>query len=162
MNNNLATKLGEVLLKSNYYLVSAESCTGGWIAEAVTAIAGSSSWFERGFVTYSNASKQELLNVKAETLMRYGAVSEQIALEMVIGALKNSHAQVGVAITGIAGPSGGSPDKPVGTVWIAYAFPQQVYAKCYYFQGNRTEIREQTVIGALETLLLELETLLRS
>lgn len=155
MNNNLATKLGKTLLNNNYYLVSAESCTGGWLAEAVTAIAGSSAWFERGFITYSNASKQELLNVKAETLIKYGAVSEQTALEMVIGALKNSHAQIAVAITGIAGPTGGSPEKPVGTVWIAYAFPKKVYAKCYFFQGNRHEIREETVITALETILDE-------
>lgn len=153
--NNKATKLGKTLLKNNYYLVSAESCTGGWLAEAVTAIAGSSAWFERGFVTYSNASKQELLNVKSETLMKYGAVSEQTALEMVIGAIKNSHAQVGVAITGIAGPTGGTPEKPVGTVWIAYGFPKKIYAKSYYFKGNRQEIRQQTVITALETLLDE-------
>jgi nicotinamide-nucleotide amidase len=122
-------------------------------SEAVTAIAGSSAWFDRGFVTYSNAAKQELLDVRPETLAKYGAVSEQTVLEMVKGALAHSHAQVGVAISGIAGPSGGTLDKPVGTVWIAYAFPHNTSAQRYYFSGNRNSIRKQSVITALRQLV---------
>ena len=148
-----ATELGKHLQQQGWYLVTAESCTGGWIASAVTAIAGSSAWFDRGFVTYSNAAKQELLDVRPETLAKYGAVSEQTVLEMLKGALAHSHAQVGVAISGIAGPSGGMPDKPVGTVWIAYAFPHNSYAQRYYFSGNRNSIREQSVITALRQLI---------
>jgi nicotinamide-nucleotide amidase len=147
-----ATELGARLLGQGWYLVTAESCTGGWIAQAVTAIPGSSAWFERGFVVYSNAAKQELLGVRPETLAKYGAVSEQTVLEMVNGALAHSHAQVGVAISGIAGPSGGTADKPVGTVWIAYAFPNNIYAQYNYFSGDRTRIREQAVITALQRL----------
>lgn len=149
----IAAELGARLLDHNYYLVTAESCTGGWVAETVTAIAGSSAWFDRGFVTYSNAAKQENLEVRPETLAKYGAVSEQTVLEMVNGALAHSQAQVGVAISGIAGPSGGTADKPVGTVWIAYAFPHKTYAQCNYFSGDRRSIREQAVITALQSLL---------
>jgi nicotinamide-nucleotide amidase len=148
-----ATELGACLQQNGLYLVTAESCTGGWVATAVTAISGSSAWFDRGFVTYSNAAKQELLSVHHETLVKYGAVSEQTVLEMVNGALAHSQAQVGVAISGIAGPSGGTPDKPVGTVWIAYAFPHNTYAQHNYFSGDRTRIREQAVITALQKLL---------
>jgi nicotinamide-nucleotide amidase len=147
-----ATELGRHLQQHGWYLVTAESCTGGGIASAVTAIAGSSAWFDRGFVTYSNAAKQELLDVRPETLAKYGAVSEQTVLEMVKGALAHSHAQVGVAISGIAGPSGGTPDKPVGTIWIAYASPHNTFAQRYYFSGNRNSIREQSVITALRQL----------
>jgi nicotinamide-nucleotide amidase len=149
----LATELGARLQQQGWYLVTAESCTGGWLAEAVTAIAGSSVWFDRGFITYSNAAKQEILGVNPETLEKYGAVSEQTALEMANGALAHSQAQVGVSITGIAGPSGGSPNKPVGTVWIAYAFPNNTYAQYNYFTGDRAGIRKQAVITALQRLL---------
>jgi len=149
----LATELGAHLQQQGWYLVTAESCTGGLLAEAVTAIAGSSVWFDRGFVTYSNAAKQEILGVHHETLTKYGAVSEQTALEMVKGALAHSQAQVGVSITGIAGPSGATPNKPVGTVWIAYAFPNNTYAQHNYFTGDRTAIRKQAVITALQRLL---------
>jgi nicotinamide-nucleotide amidase len=148
-----ATELGAGLGEQGWYLVTAESCTGGWVAEAVTAIAGSSAWFDRGFVTYSNVAKQEILDVRPETLAKYGAVSEQTVLEMVNGALAHSRAQVGVAISGIAGPSGGTPDKPVGTVWFAYAFPNNIYAQCHHFSGDRRHIREQAVISALQSLL---------
>jgi nicotinamide-nucleotide amidase len=153
----IATELGACLQQNGWYLVTAESCTGGWIAQAVTAIAGSSAWFDRGFVTYSNAAKQEMLDVRSDTLAKYGAVSEQTVLEMVNGALAQSHAQVGIAISGIAGPSGGTIDKPVGTVWIAYAFPdktdaQHFEASKYCFSGNRYSIREQAVKTALQTL----------
>jgi nicotinamide-nucleotide amidase len=149
----LAAELGARLQQNNWYLVTAESCTGGWVAEVVTSVTGSSAWFERGFVTYSNTAKEESLGVRSETLAKYGAVSEQTALEMVKGALANSQAQIGVAITGIAGPSGGSPDKPVGTVWIAYAFPHNTYAQYNFFRGDRTRIREQSVITALQCLM---------
>ncbi|HDN25876.1 MAG TPA: CinA family protein [Thioploca sp.] len=148
-----ATELGARLQQNGLYLVTAESCTGGWVAQAVTAISGSSAWFDRGFVTYSNAAKQELLGVRPETLVKYGAVSEQTVLEMVNGALAHSQAQVGVAISGIAGPSGGTPDKAVGTVWIAYAFPDNTYAQHNHFSGDRSHIREQAVITALQKLL---------
>ncbi len=153
----LTTELGACLSKHACYLVTAESCTGGWISEAVTAIAGSSAWFDRGFVTYSNAAKQEILDVRPQTLAKYGAVSEQTVLEMVNGALAHSQAQVGVAISGIAGPSGGTADKPVGTVWLAYAFPNNIYAQCHHFSGDRRRIREQAVITALQSLLHGLE-----
>ncbi len=148
-----ATELGARLKQQGWYLVTAESCTGGWVAQAVTSIAGSSAWFDRGFVVYSNAAKQEILGVKPETLTQHGAVSEQTVLEMVKGAITHSQAQVGVAISGIAGPSGGTYDKPVGTIWTAYAFPNNTYAVRSYFSGDRTRIREQTVIAALQRLL---------
>ncbi len=147
-----ATELGARLQKQGWYLVTAESCTGGWIAEAVTSVPGSSQWFDCGFVAYSNAAKQELLAVSPETLTKYGAVSEQTALEMVKGALARSRAQIGVAITGIAGPTGGTPQKPVGTVWIAYAFPSNIYAQRGFFSGDRYSIRYQAVITALQRL----------
>jgi nicotinamide-nucleotide amidase len=148
-----ATELGTRLQQNDWHIVTAESCTGGWLSQAITAIAGSSAWFERGFITYSNAAKQDMLNVRPQTLAKYGAVSEQTVLEMVNGALTHSQAQVGVAISGIAGPSGGTPDKPVGTVWIAYAFPNNVYALPNYFRGNRYSIREQAVIMALQRMV---------
>src|ERR1035437_4219013 len=115
----LATLVGAKLRAKGLMLTTAESCTGGWVAQAVTAIAGSSAWFERGFVTYSDAAKQEMLGVSARTLAAHGAVSEQTARKMAIGALAHSHAQVALAITGIAGPDGGSAEKPVGTVCFA-------------------------------------------
>ncbi len=135
-------------------LATAESCTGGGLAEVVTSIPGSSAWFERGFVTYSNDAKSEMLGVSAETLRRFGAVSEQCAREMAEGALRHSRADIGVAITGIAGPEGGSADKPVGTVWIAWAGrdrPTVVVLK--NFGGDRRAIRAQAVEAALEGLL---------
>jgi nicotinamide-nucleotide amidase len=147
-----ATELGARLQKEGWYLVTAESCTGGWVAEAVTSVPGSSKWFDCGFVTYSNEAKQKILNVHPDTLTKYGPVSEQTALEMVKGALVCSQAQVGVAITGTAGPSGGTPQKPVGTVWIAYAFPNNTYAQRSFFPGDRYSIRYQAVITALQRL----------
>src|SRR5476649_543859 len=117
----LATLLGARLRAKGLMLTTAESCTGGWVAQAVTAIAGSSDWFERGFVTYSNAAKQEMLGVSGGTLLTHGAVSEQTAREMVTGALAHSKAQIGLAITGVAGPTGCSPEKPVGMVCFAWA-----------------------------------------
>ena len=151
-----ATQLGILLQQYHWYLVTAESCTGGWIAQAVTAIAGSSGWFEQGFVTYSNRSKQEMLGVTADNLNLYGAVSKQTVLAMVEGALLHSHAQVGIAVSGVAGPSGGTPEKPVGTVWIAYRYPQKQWANCYHFIGDRQAIRQQTVITALQELITDI------
>ena len=151
--------LGLALKKRQWKLVTAESCTGGGLAYYLTSIAGSSDWFERGFVTYSNASKEELLGVQAQTLEQFGAVSEETALEMASGALELSDAQLSIAITGIAGPDGGSPQKPVGTVWFGWqAGAAQPQAKKIQFSGNRTEIREQAIQAAIEQLLACLET----
>ena len=135
-------------------LATAESCTGGWVAQVVTATAGSSSWFDRGFVTYSNRSKQDMLGVSSATLTQHGAVSEPTAREMAAGAIKHSAAQVALAITGIAGPGGGSADKPVGTVCFAWALADGRVESCTcYFPGDRETIRRQAVERALQGLL---------
>ncbi len=150
----LAAKVGETLRDRKWLLVTAESCTGGWVSEAVTSIAGSSAWFDRGFVSYSNQAKQDMLGVKPSTLTQYGAVSEQAAIEMAIGALEHSSAQIAVAVTGIAGPEGGSVEKPVGTVWIAWAGEDfLVKTHGYHFQGDRYSVRLQSTQNALEGLL---------
>lgn len=152
--NRLASKVGALLAKHNEMLVTAESCTGGWIAETMTALPGSSAWFERGYVTYSNLAKQELLHVSEPTLARYGAVSEYTAVAMAQGALRNSHAQIALATTGIAGPSGNEQNKPVGLVYFAWAsnrFNCQV-AKMM-FSGDRQSIRQQAVTFSLESLI---------
>lgn len=152
---SLAAEVGQALRRRGWMLATAESCTGGWIAQVATAIAGSSEWFERGFVTYSNAAKQEMLGVRAETLAQHGAVSEATVREMVAKALAASRAQVAVAVSGIAGPTGGSAEKPVGTVWIAWAGPAgvDVVATRYHFDGDRQAIRAQTVQQALMGIL---------
>jgi len=134
-------------------LVTAESCTGGWVAQAVTAVAGSSGWFERGFVTYSNAAKHEMLGVSRKTLKKFGAVSEQSAREMARGALAHSRAGVAVAVTGVAGPSGGTAAKPVGMVCFAWAKGRRVVAETRRFRGGREAVRRQSVIYALEGVL---------
>lgn len=150
----LATKLGEALKQHEWKLATAESCTGGGLAYAVTDIPGSSAWFERGFVTYSNTAKQEALDVTLLTLSVFGAVSEQTAREMAEGALKNSQAQISIAITGIAGPDGGSVEKPIGTIWIALAgINKTTEAIVENFLGNRKQVREQTIEFALTKLL---------
>ena len=155
---HLARRLGARLKRRSLKLATAESCTGGWIAQAVTAIAGSSDWFERGFVTYSNEAKKELLGVRARTLSRHGAVSEATAKEMAAGALARSRAQVSIAVTGIAGPGGGSRTKPVGTVCFAWArkrrMPESLVRR---FSGNREGIRRRSVAFALQGLLDRLE-----
>jgi nicotinamide-nucleotide amidase len=153
----LAKAIGERLRSAGEELVTAESCTGGWVAQVVTAVAGSSEWFERGFVTYSNASKQELLGVRGETLARHGAVSEETAREMALGALGRSKAGVAVAVTGIAGPSGGSPDKPVGTVCFAWADRRGARSETRHFSGDRDSVRRQSVVHALEGVLRTLD-----
>lgn len=150
----LAGELGAALLANGEYLTAAESCTGGWLAQSVTAIAGSSGWFDRGFVTYSNAAKVDMLGVAETTLERHGAVSEATARAMAQGALSHSRADWSVAITGIAGPSGGSPEKPVGTVCFAWAAKEAgCEAQTCHFTGDRAEVREQAVRHALRGLL---------
>lgn len=152
--NALANKVADALQQQSLSLATAESCTGGWVAQVLTAIAGSSVWFDRGFVTYSNQAKQDMLALPAETLRDYGAVSEETAGEMAVGALIHSHADVTLAITGIAGPTGGSPDKPVGTVcfaWCRYGFPPRNVTE--HFSGDRESVRRQAVARALEGVL---------
>ena len=135
-------------------LVTAESCTGGWIGEAVTMVPGSSDWYERGFITYTYISKREMLGVKAETLEQYGAVSEQTVKEMAAGALARSHAQVAVTVSGTAGPAGGTPEKPVGTVCLAWAFKDgNAIAETRCFAGDRQMVRRQAVECALVGIL---------
>jgi len=146
----LAAQVGALLKSHGLMLVTAESCTGGGVAQAMTEIAGSSVWFERGFVTYSNLSKQQMLGVREETLKQHGAVSEMTVREMVEGALANSAAQVALAVSGIAGPGGGSAEKPVGTVWFAWGFKNgETLAQRHQLNGNRAEIRDQAVHVAL-------------
>lgn len=152
--DTLAARLGERLLARGWRLATAESCTGGWVAKVVTDIPGSSAWFDRGFVTYSNAAKQGMLGVRAATLETLGAVSEGTAMEMAAGAIAHSRAQVAVAVSGIAGPGGGSPEKPVGTVCFAWSLPDGApQARRLQFAGNREEVRHQAVRVALELLL---------
>src|SRR5512139_175078 len=151
----LAAQVGAALKAHGVMLTTAESCTGGGVASAVTEIAGSSAWFDRGFVTYSNQAKQDMLGVSADTLMRFGAVSEAIVREMVAGALRNSQAQVALAISGIAGPSGGTPDKPVGTVWFAWGVKDgSTIAHHHLLAGSRAEVRQQAVRLALQGVLV--------
>ena len=146
----LAIALGDRLRSERHRLVTAESCTGGWIAKTVTDIAGSSEWFDCGMAAYSYEAKQALLGVRPETLEQHGAVSRETVVEMVSGALVHSGATVAVAVTGIAGPTGGTPEKPVGTVWIAWkrrgGYPS---AQQFHFAGDREAVRRQTVAAAL-------------
>jgi len=142
-----------LLLDQNAMLATAESCTGGWIAKCCTDYAGSSNWFERGFVTYSNAAKHEMLGVDEQLLEAQGAVSEDVALAMVAGAIKNSGARAAVAVTGIAGPDGGSEDKPVGTVCFAWTYDGESISQTCLFAGDRNAVRAQTVIHALTRML---------
>jgi nicotinamide-nucleotide amidase len=150
----LAAEVGAALKRRGWMLALAESCTGGGIAEAITAVPGSSAWFDRGFVTYSNASKMDMLGVKPETLDAHGAVSEKVVREMAQGALRHSQAQVSIAVSGIAGPDGGTPEKPVGTVWLAWAVQDcEEWAECHRFDGSRLDVRYQSVFTALERVL---------
>lgn len=150
----LAADVGAALKQRVWMLALAESCTGGWAAQAVTAIPGSSAWFERGFVTYSNAAKVDMLGVAEQTLQQYGAVSEQTVREMAQGALARSQAQIAAAISGIAGPDGGTPDKPVGMVCFAWAAAgQPVHSSTSHFSGDRESIRKQAVETVLHGLL---------
>lgn len=149
----LCETLAQRLLDRGWMLATAESCTGGMIAAACTDLSGSSNWFERGFVTYSNAAKSELLGVDPQLIAQHGAVSEVVARAMAFGAVRQSQAQVGVAVTGIAGPAGGSPDKPVGTVWFGFHVDGRLTSETRRFDGDRAAVREATVRHALERLL---------
>jgi nicotinamide-nucleotide amidase len=148
--NDIARKLGAALKAQGLKLATAESCTGGWVAMALTAIPGSSEWFERGYVSYSNEAKREDLGVAEQTLRRHGAVSEQVACEMAAGALKRARAQVALAITGVAGPTGGTADKPVGLVCFAWAHGSKITSETRRFDGDRESVRRQSVLHALE------------
>jgi nicotinamide-nucleotide amidase len=139
----------DLLKKNGWFLTTAESCTGGLIAATCTELAGSSAWFERGFVTYSNAAKCEQLGVAANLIEQHGAVSEPVARAMATGALAHARAQVAIAVTGVAGPSGGSADKPVGTVWFGFALPSGVFTEVRCFDGDRAAVRQATVHHAL-------------
>lgn len=153
----LAVRVGKHLVRTDRYAVTAESCTGGWIAKALTDIAGSSGWFAEGFVTYSNNAKTRRLGVPRTLLAKHGAVSQATARAMALGALKRSGAQIAVAVTGIAGPGGAVPGKPVGTVWLAWAVRRprniQVTSEHKLFRGDRATVRRKTVTAALVGLL---------
>lgn len=152
--DELIAQIATSLKNSKLMLATAESCTGGGLSYVLTSFSGSSDWFERGFVTYSNEAKIEMLGVNESTIQREGAVSEFTAREMAEGALKHSHASMSIAITGIAGPNGGSPDKPVGTVWIAWAkLDAATITELFHFPGDREAIRKQSIMKALDKLL---------
>jgi nicotinamide-nucleotide amidase len=146
----LSEELGRLLLGEKLFIATAESCTGGGLSYALTAVPGSSQWFERGYITYSNASKQNLLNIPETLISTYGAVSQETVTAMAEGALKNSEADISIAITGIAGPEGGSTEKPVGTVWLGLAGKKfSTKTLCQHFTGNREEIRLKAIQEAL-------------
>ena len=151
--SQLAAELGRQLQTLNAQVTTAESCTGGGIAEAITRIAGSSAWFEAGFVTYSNQQKTRQLNVPQPLFAEVGAVSREVVEAMVRGAQAQSGARFAVAVSGVAGPGGGSAEKPVGTVWLAWGVGDEVTADCRHFAGDRDEVRRQTVIAALKGLI---------
>lgn len=149
----LSQQVGRTLGLRGETLTSAESCTGGWIAKVITDVPGSSAWFERGFVTYSNQAKEQLIGVSPQTLDAYGAVSEQVVREMAAGALQAAQADYAVSVSGIAGPDGGSEEKPVGTVWFGFADNQgQIFARKALFAGDRDAVRRQATEFALQTL----------
>lgn len=153
MVNDKVRQLAQELLARGWKLATAESCTGGLIAAACTELAGSSDWFERGFVTYSNEAKTELLGVDAALVAQHGAVSEVVARAMAFGAVRHSHVQVGVAVTGIAGPAGGSAQKPVGTVWFGFHVDGRLSSETVRFDGDRAAVRAATVEHALKRVL---------
>ena len=154
-NAALVQQLARLLLAKKLLMASAESCTGGWIAQTLTALAGSSEWFDTGFVTYSNEAKQRLLAVPSSCFAvdGPGAVSEQTVLAMTRGAIDNSRANVAVAVSGIAGPDGGSEDQPVGTVWIAWQWQDKALARCFQFVGDREAVRFAAVTAGLQGLI---------
>lgn len=152
----LSKQLGALLADSGHKIATAESCTGGWVAEAITQVPGSSEWFDRGFVAYSNEAKREMLSVKVRTLNKFGAVSENTVLEMAAGAVKKSNAIFSVAISGIAGPGGGSEDRPVGTVWFAWNVDGQLDASLAQLPGERRDVRAAAVTLALQGLLVRI------
>ena len=146
-------QIADLLQKKGWMLATAESCTGGLIAAACTDLAGSSNWFERGFVTYSNAAKTEMLGVDAALIAVHGAVSEAVVQAMAAGALAHAQAQVSLAVTGVAGPGGGSADKPVGTVWLAWCVGGTVHTELKHFPGDRAAVRAATVTHAFDRLV---------
>ena len=149
-----ASELGDRLRSQALTIATAESCTGGWVAKVLTDIAGSSAWFERGFITYSNAAKQEMLGVRPDLIDTEGAVSEAVVREMVRGAIANSNADLALAVSGIAGPGGGTPEKPVGTVWFAWGRSgSAVVTRMLRFNGDRERVRRQAVLAALRGAL---------
>ncbi|WP_455821099.1 nicotinamide-nucleotide amidase [Pseudomonas cerasi] len=149
----LSIRVGERLLARHASVTTAESCTGGWIAKVLTDIAGSSAWFQRGYVTYSNDAKQQMIGVTAASLMQFGAVSEQVVQEMAQGALREAGAQYAISVSGIAGPDGGSHEKPVGTVWFGFASASgEVLTLVQRFRGDREAVRRQATAWALQTL----------
>lgn len=151
--DNLSARVGKLLEQNGWMMATAESCTGGGVAQAITEIAGSSAWFDRAFVTYSNEAKMEMLGVASHSLDSFGAVSEEVAKEMALGAVKHSAAQIAVSITGIAGPGGGSEDKPVGTVCFGLAFNTElIQVQRCVFTGDRAEVRNQSVYHALQLI----------
>ena len=156
--SELSAEVGRVLVAQHLKLATVEACTGGWIGQSLTAVAGSSAWYERGFVTYSNASKNELVGVPRELISRSGAVSEPVVRAMARGALAHRPADLALAVTGIAGPAGGSADKPVGTVWLGWiARTGMERTEQYLFNGGREAVRRQSVIEALSGLIRFLE-----
>lgn len=155
----LCAELARLLCAHTWTLATAESCTGGLVAAACTDQVGSSTWFDRGFVTYSNEAKCDMLAVDANTIHLHGAVSQEVALAMVHGALAHSSAQVCLAVTGIAGPTGGSNDKPVGTVWFAWATPAGIHSQRMQFAGDRAAVRHAATLHALAVLCERLRSL---
>ena len=149
----LSRKVGKALQANGQSLATAESCTGGWVAEAVTSIAGSSAWFDRGFVTYSNEAKRELLGVPRATIARYGAVSEATARAMAKGALRRSRGTIALSVTGVAGPGGGTREKPVGLVCFAWVRGRKIRSETRRFKGGRASVRRQSVAHALKGVL---------
>lgn len=145
--------LAKLLLSKDKKITTAESCTGGLVAKMCTDIAGSSAWFDRGFVTYSNQSKQDMLAVPQKTITQYGAVSEQVVGQMALGALANSQANFSLSISGVAGPSGGSVDKPLGMVWFGFAIDSKLSTECMNFVGDREQVRKQSAEYALMRML---------
>lgn len=157
INQNIydtSQKLGGILLQKKYTITTAESCTGGGIAQAITEMSGSSQWFNGSFITYSNECKQKLLSVDASVIAREGAVSKAVVCAMAVGALVQLEADVAIAVSGIAGPDGGVPGKPVGTVWIAWAMKaKDVEATVFHFNGDRVSVRQQAIYAALQGVL---------
>jgi nicotinamide-nucleotide amidase len=155
--NQLVQEVSARLLAKGWKMASAESCTGGWIAKCCTDRAGSSAWFERGFVTYSNAAKQDMLGVDSATLLKAGAVSREVALQMADGARRRAGVEVAVAVTGVAGPDGGTAEKPLGTVWFAWSTAARSEAGMIRFAGDRDAVRRQSVAHSLQGLIGRLE-----
>lgn len=159
VNEALCRLLADLMLQKQLHLATAESCTGGLIAAACTDLAGSSQWFDRGFVTYSNTAKTEMLGVEAAVIAQFGAVSEPVVRAMAEGAIKHSAAQVSLAVTGVAGPSGGSAEKPVGTVWLGWCIEGKTSTERCHFDGDRATVRALTVQRGLQGLIQRLQTL---